>query len=355
MNALSDFFNDIEVSDKKLKVFLQSAIVVEQLQSEINSKLEKLETDALLTNILFINNLIECFEEREEIDDYHFNIGQRKVSVAELYNTYLELINLNSEYVKFVKSDPLRRGIENRLESLMNLSVLRSRSDHDGLMMYLREPITKILYATFIEPVISSNSDLINEKFTNGETLLMMQIRLRCKLYMIEELLHLGADPNSIDDNGCTPPMYTTCCYPNAYNMNLVLLLKEYGADFEIFDKNGIRYGKYYLIYKIGQINSESAEYVYKVGKESPSLKRLEALNSADGPLKYFPLGRFNEEDKISPEEYFQFSEILSKNYKHLPIPLFIRNSPSWIFSEINYKKIKDSQPDLYQKIINWD
>ncbi|MBL1321964.1 MAG: HD domain-containing protein [Methylophaga sp.] len=34
---------------------------------------------------------------------------------------------------------------------------------------------------------------------------------------------------------------------------------------------------------------------------------------------------------------------------------MFIRNSPSWICYEVHYNNIRNSQPDLYQKMISWD
>lgn len=351
MYALSKLFEDIEIKNHELNDVIKSITLDDVLKNEITSKQVKLEVDINLANTLFIESILDFFEDHEEINDYQIKIPNRKISIEELYDTYLELVILNQQYVRFDKSEPIRRSIENCIESLMNLSVYRGKPDQEWCILYLQNSIKKLLYTTFIEPVISSDTAWINKPFTNGETLLMMEIRLKCPLYMIEDLLRLGANSNSQDDKGCTPLMYSTCHHYNANNERLVSLLTQYGADLKVLDNHGVSYGKYYLLYKIKEINSDAS-----VGEEYPSLKRLEMLNSSDGPLiKYFPLKSFKEEDKLTSEEYFKFSKIFSKDYEHLPIPLFIRNSPSWIFDEVHYNQIKESQPDLYQKIISWD
>lgn len=355
MYRLSDIFQNIEIKDEMLRDALKSITVKVDNKNEITSKQDKLEVDISLANTLFIECIRDYFDDHEEIKDYQIHTPQRMVSIAELYDTYLDIILLNSEYVTLKKVGLINRSIENCLDALMNLRVYRGKPLLDWLIIYLQGPIRRLLYSTFIEPVIKSDSTLLNEKHINDETLLMLEIRLKCELYMIEDLLNLGVDPNIQDEKRCTPLMYSAYYYQNGYNEALVALLKKYGADFGVVDNNGISYGKYFLIYKIREINKETVGMFNRVGSESPSSKRLEVLNSSDGPIMYFPNNSFDEKDKLTSEEYFKFSKVLSEDYECLPIPLFIRNSPSWIFEEIRYNKIKDLQPDQYQKIINWD
>ena len=346
MYSLLELFEDVEIKDNKLKdAFKTIAVEVDQ-KNEITSKKNQLELDIGLANTLFVERVIDYFEDHEEINDYQLKIPHGKLSIVDFYEAYLDITLLNLKLNEF-------NLVENSLKSLMVLSIYRNKPEHDWLLMYLRDVIRKLLYLSFIEPELKSDPTLLNKKFTNGETLLMMEIRLKCPLYMIKDLLSLGVNPNLQDEKGCTPLMYAACYYNQ--RKSLVNLLKQNGADFGVLDNNGISYGKYYLIYKIKKINHESSEYLYNVGKETPSLERLEVLNSDDGPIKYFPSEKFNKENQLSPEEYFSLSKVLSENYKTLPIPLFIRNSPSWVFDEINYDNVKNTQPDLYQKIINWD
>ena len=354
MLTLSKLFEDIEIKDNKLIAVLKKITLDDVQKSEITSKQNKLEVDVTLAKTLFMEHILDYFEDREDVNDYQIKIPKRNVSIAELYDTYLDLILLNSKSVALVNELPISRNIDDCLDNLMNLSVYRSKPDQEWLLINLKKPITRILYSSFIEPLFKSDSTLLNKKYTNGETLLMKEIRLKCEFYMIEDLLNLGANPNSQDDKGCTPLMYTTCYYQNGYHETLVNLLLKYGADAEIRDNEGYNYQKYYLIYKIADINSVLAKFVYYLGKP-PSLKRLQVLNSSEGPLEYFPLGRINEEDKLTSEEYFKYSEIFSKDYEHVDVPMFIRNSPSWIFDEVHYNNIRNSQPDLYRKMSNWD
>jgi len=356
MLTLSKLFEDIEIKDNKLKAALKNLPLEEVLKSEISSKQDKLEVDVILAKTLFMVRIHEFFNDYQKENDYQIQVVLRTLSLAELYDTYLDFIILNSEKVILGNGRSNSCDIEDCLNNLMSLSIYGySRFAGGWYLRYLQKPITRILYSSFIEPLIKSDSTWLNKKHLNGETLLMMEIRLKCELYMIEDLLHLGANPNSQDDKGCTPLMYTTCYYQNGYNDKLVNLLLKYGADADIRDNKGCNYQKYYLIYKITDVNSEHAEITYQAGKEIPSLKRLQVLNSSEGPIKYFPLGCINEADKLTSEEYFKYSDILSKDYEYVDVPMFIRNSPSWIFDEVHYNNIRNSQPDLYQKMISWD
>ena len=75
-----------------------------------------------LAKTLFMERILDYFEEHEEVNDYQIKIPKRNVSIAELYDTYLDLIILNSENVVLINGRSNNHNIEACLNNLMNLS-----------------------------------------------------------------------------------------------------------------------------------------------------------------------------------------------------------------------------------------
>lgn len=101
-----------------------------------------------------------------------------------------------------------------------------------------------------IDAILDANPDLINVKGDWNEdddeyydamddaTPLLLAIRLKVPLDVIEHLLKRGADPNLQNNDGHTALMLATR-YSSVDNKPLIELLLQYGADPELQNKNG--------------------------------------------------------------------------------------------------------------------
>ncbi len=216
---------------------------------------------------------------------------------------------------------------------------------------YIESALNEYYILKYIEPEIVNNKFTVEDRNYSDQTPLMAVFankdKNRHSNKFIDYFIKNGADVNAIDSYGSTALMYS-CLNVNIKDFELLL---EYGADVNIRDR-----------FDCSIINYLKINNIKKHVSEDPSIDILKKINSfQDGRFEYFleQLSKhgleFKKEDDIEFDLYTKLSHILSSDYQTLPIPLFTRNSPSWVFSELDYLKLKEENSSLYLKIINWD
>ena len=299
-----------------------------------------------------IKKFIQLILDRIKEIRYVFNFALKRINDTEIYLMKSELTEKELKHDIFnIFSEILHIDI-NELYIIDESSKLQ--------LSYITSPeiIRTYFYQTLFAPILEIKGYKIND-ITDSENrnLLMELLHTNPGAKEIFELLmKAGIDLNHTDNYGCTPLMYTTNSrLISAYQYIDPLLTN--GANPNVKDNNQISVAKFFNIYDVKswlwKLDENSFEKVYEDLSTHKYGFFKKGTNGDEMNDRYGLI--CTDKDLLSWDEFKFFSSIFNKNYKPLPIPLFIRNYPSWFVEEKDYLHMKEQQPDLYNKIINWD
>lgn len=360
LKCLDDSFHAEKVNVDDLKR-LEESMYINPVQAKINL-LKKLLKDE---DMNFESDLRCIFEKHLPNDDYWEET--EKPDVEKLWNYFLKCIKWKEEEINSpyrLKSNNL---VHDYIKILLDYKWVPFCELHNGvipLIGIIRPSLYEYFYNKYIDPLVKDSHSLSEQRDNDGRTPLMESISKNGNsnpgftTYLIDS----GADVNAMDKYGFSPLMYACATYCNEWIFESLL---EHGADINAKDHKGNSVVKYMRIYSIQEQNStvvwdESTQNIDLVSKPSETI--LCSINKRDGGTLKYHIDLFqnyglkmDQNDEITHDEYQKLSVIFDKEYKLLPIPLFVRNTPQWPFLELNFKQIKENQPGTYMKIINWD